>query len=96
MRGWQVVHHLFPAISHTHYPAIAPIVMQTCKEFGVPYKVYPTVCNPIHPSQKPPNTDSVLFLATARRYQSLTRHGYISHAVHAEYRDINAMFRGVQ
>jgi len=39
----QVVHHLFPGISHTHYPAIAPIVLQTCKEFGVPYKVYPTV-----------------------------------------------------
>ena len=38
-----MVHHLFPAISHTHYPAIAPIVMQTCKEYGVPYKVYPTV-----------------------------------------------------
>ena len=39
----QVVHHLFPGICHTHYPAIAPIVMDTCKEFNVPYKVYPTV-----------------------------------------------------
>lgn len=39
----QVVHHLFPAISHTHYPAIAPIVMRTCQEFNIPYKVYPTV-----------------------------------------------------
>lgn len=39
----QVVHHLFPSICHTHYPAIAPIVQQTCKEFNVPYRVYPTV-----------------------------------------------------
>ena len=38
----QVVHHLFPGICHTHYPAIAPLVLDTCKEFGVPYKVYPT------------------------------------------------------
>ena len=37
------MHHLFPGICHTHYPAIAPIVMDTCKEFNVPYKVYPTV-----------------------------------------------------
>ncbi|KAL3153887.1 hypothetical protein ABBQ32_013456 [Trebouxia sp. C0010 RCD-2024] len=40
--NYQVVHHLFPGICHTHYPAIAPIVMDTCKEFNVPYKVYPT------------------------------------------------------
>lgn len=38
-----MVHHLFPGICHTHYPAIAPIVMDTCKEFNVPYKIYPTV-----------------------------------------------------
>ena len=39
----QVVHHLFPGVCHTHYPAIAPIVMATCQEFKVPYQVYPTV-----------------------------------------------------
>ena len=39
----QVVHHLFPGICHLHYPAIAPIVLDTCKEFNVPYHVYPTV-----------------------------------------------------
>jgi hypothetical protein len=38
----QVVHHLFPGINHVHYPALAPIVLKTCAEFGVPYKVYPT------------------------------------------------------
>ena len=43
MRVLQVVHHLFPNICHTHYPAIAPIVVDTCREFGVPYKVFPSV-----------------------------------------------------
>lgn len=27
----QVVHHLFPGVCHVHYPALAPIVMKTCK-----------------------------------------------------------------
>ena len=39
----QVVHHLFPGICHTYYPAIAPIVLATCQEFKIPYKIYPTV-----------------------------------------------------
>jgi len=37
--NYQVVHHLFPNISQEHYPAIAPIVKQTCEEFGVKYLV---------------------------------------------------------
>eukprot|EP00002_Diphylleia_rotans_P002735 TRINITY_DN1174_c0_g1_i1.p1 TRINITY_DN1174_c0_g1~~TRINITY_DN1174_c0_g1_i1.p1 ORF type:complete len:468 (-),score=98.06 TRINITY_DN1174_c0_g1_i1:152-1555(-) len=37
--NYQVVHHLFPGISQIHYPAIAPIVLKTCKEFGIPYLV---------------------------------------------------------
>jgi linoleoyl-CoA desaturase len=35
--NFQVEHHLFPRISHVHYPAIAPIVQATAKEFGIPY-----------------------------------------------------------
>jgi len=31
-------HHLFPAICHVHYPSLAPIVEQTCQDFGIPYK----------------------------------------------------------
>jgi linoleoyl-CoA desaturase len=31
-------HHLFPAICHVNYPSIAPIVEQTCRAFGIPYK----------------------------------------------------------
>ena len=33
----QTAHHLFPGISQYYYPEITPIVVQTCKEFGVPY-----------------------------------------------------------
>lgn len=36
--NYQVEHHLFPNICHVHYRAIAPIVEQTAREFGVPYK----------------------------------------------------------
>ncbi|HVG40397.1 MAG TPA: acyl-CoA desaturase, partial [Chitinophagaceae bacterium] len=35
--NFQVEHHLFPRISHIHYPKIAPIVKQTAEEFGIPY-----------------------------------------------------------
>eukprot|EP01023_Acetabularia_acetabulum_P015906 TRINITY_DN1781_c0_g2_i3.p1 TRINITY_DN1781_c0_g2~~TRINITY_DN1781_c0_g2_i3.p1 ORF type:complete len:455 (-),score=55.86 TRINITY_DN1781_c0_g2_i3:388-1752(-) len=38
----QVVHHLFPGVVHTHYPALSKIVAQTTKEFGLKYNVYPT------------------------------------------------------
>ena len=31
-------HHLFPAICHINYPLISPIVEETCREFGIPYK----------------------------------------------------------
>jgi len=35
--NFQVEHHLFPYISHVHYPQIAEIVKETAGEFGVPY-----------------------------------------------------------
>ncbi len=35
--NYQIEHHLFPHISHVHYPAIAPIVKETAEEFGMPY-----------------------------------------------------------
>ena len=49
----QVVHHLFPGICHVHYPKIAPIVLQTCKEFNVPYVVYPTVSSSLQSTYIP-------------------------------------------
>jgi linoleoyl-CoA desaturase len=36
--NYQVEHHLFPNVCHVHYRALAPIVEQTAKEFGLPYK----------------------------------------------------------
>ena len=41
--NFQVEHHLFPKISHVHYPPISKIVMQKCTEFNLPYNQYSTV-----------------------------------------------------
>ncbi len=41
--NFQVEHHLFPRISHVHYPPLSKIVMQKCAEFGLPYNQYPTL-----------------------------------------------------
>jgi linoleoyl-CoA desaturase len=38
--NFQIEHHLFPKISHVHYPAISKIIKQTCAEFDVPYIEY--------------------------------------------------------
>ncbi|MEO6404662.1 MAG: acyl-CoA desaturase [Ferruginibacter sp.] len=40
--NFQVEHHLFPKVSHVHYPAISKIVEEKCKEFGLPYNYYET------------------------------------------------------
>lgn len=40
--NYQTVHHLFPGICHCHYPQLAPIILETCKEFGIKYNVYGT------------------------------------------------------
>lgn len=36
--NFQVEHHLFPRISHVHYPLVARVVEDTCREFGVTYR----------------------------------------------------------
>jgi linoleoyl-CoA desaturase len=41
--NYQVEHHLFPRISHVHYPALNKIVRETCEKFGVQYHEYGTV-----------------------------------------------------
>lgn len=41
--NYQIEHHLFPRISHVHYPAISLIVMEKCKEFNLPYNKYDTM-----------------------------------------------------
>ena len=40
--NFQIEHHLFSRICHVNYPAIAPLVEQTCQEFGVAYHYNPT------------------------------------------------------
>ncbi len=38
--NFQKEHHLFPNISHVHYPAISPILRGSCKERGIVYIEY--------------------------------------------------------
>jgi linoleoyl-CoA desaturase len=40
--NFQIEHHLFPQLSHVHYPGIAPLVEGTCRDFGVSYHARPT------------------------------------------------------
>lgn len=46
--NFQVEHHLFPYISHVHYPHIAEIVKETAEEFGVPYLENQTFMNAVN------------------------------------------------
>lgn len=41
--NYQIEHHLFPGISHVHYPAISSVVKRTCVEFNLPYHYFPTL-----------------------------------------------------
>ena len=46
--NYQVEHHLFPNISHIHYPKISKIVEQTTKEFNLPYFSHKTFMGAIY------------------------------------------------
>ncbi|MEO6316236.1 MAG: acyl-CoA desaturase [Chitinophagaceae bacterium] len=41
--NFQIEHHLFPKISHIHYPQISKIIKEACQEFGVDYIEFPRV-----------------------------------------------------
>ena len=41
--NFQIEHHLFPKVSHVHYPAISKIVIEKCKEYNLPYNKYDTM-----------------------------------------------------
>lgn len=41
--NFQVEHHLFPRISHIHYPALSEIVARNCREHGIRYNSLPTM-----------------------------------------------------
>jgi linoleoyl-CoA desaturase len=39
--NYQIEHHLFPKISHVHYPEISKIIRDACREYGVQYIEHP-------------------------------------------------------
>jgi linoleoyl-CoA desaturase len=41
--NFQIEHHLFPKISHVHYPAISKIIRKACEDYGLAYIEYPKV-----------------------------------------------------
>ena len=41
--NYQIEHHLFPRIHHSHYPKIAPIVREFCHEHNIHYVHFPTI-----------------------------------------------------
>jgi len=41
--NYQIEHHLFPRIHHSHYPKIAPIVREFCLARSIPYKHFHTI-----------------------------------------------------
>jgi len=41
--NYQIEHHLFPRVSHIHYPAISKIVMEKCAAYNLPYNKYDTM-----------------------------------------------------
>lgn len=40
--NYQAVHHLFPGVAHTHYPALGTIIKAKAAEHGIPYKIFPS------------------------------------------------------
>ncbi|HET7046472.1 MAG TPA: acyl-CoA desaturase [Gaiellaceae bacterium] len=41
--NFQIEHHLFPRVPHTHYPRIAEIVRRNCARHGIRYTVHPSL-----------------------------------------------------
>lgn len=41
--NFQIEHHLFPKISHVHYPALQKIIQDVCRKYDIPYHHYPTL-----------------------------------------------------
>jgi len=41
--NYQIEHHLFPNMSSVHYPTIAPVVREFCKEHDIPYVHHDTL-----------------------------------------------------
>jgi linoleoyl-CoA desaturase len=71
--NYQVEHHLFPRVSHIHYPAIRTIVRDTCVRHNLPYNEYSTMTAAVashfrmmkHLGKKPDTVSTQLELAKA-------------------------------
>jgi len=50
--NFQIEHHLFPEISHVHYPNLAIIVKETALEYNIQYHEFKTFGNAIHAHYK--------------------------------------------
>ena len=50
--NYQIEHHLFPSLCNIHLPKIKPIVMQTCKEFNIPYIHHENIFDAIYSTLK--------------------------------------------
>ncbi|MDB5273789.1 MAG: acyl-CoA desaturase [Chitinophagaceae bacterium] len=50
--NFQVVHHLFPKISHVHYPALNKMVKETCEEQQVIYHEFPSFMSALRSHMK--------------------------------------------
>jgi linoleoyl-CoA desaturase len=46
--NFQVEHHLFPKISHVHYPALHKLVKELCSQYNIPYNEFPTMWGAIN------------------------------------------------
>ncbi len=50
--NYQIEHHLFPRVSHCHYPKIAPLVRTFCEKKGIPYVHFPTIADNVYSTVK--------------------------------------------
>jgi len=41
--NYQIEHHLFPRVPHTHYPELSAIVRRNCERHGIRYSTQPTL-----------------------------------------------------
>ena len=46
--NFQIEHHLFTKVCHTHYPKLAPIVQEVCERHGVHYQVHRTLAGALN------------------------------------------------
>jgi linoleoyl-CoA desaturase len=45
--NFQIEHHLFSRVCHTHYPSLAPIVQDACGRHGIRYQVHLTLAEAV-------------------------------------------------